>query len=506
MRPQNWRSTAPSLIVFIALLSILLKTDALAQQWSPPTRIHVGVGLYPALLVRGDTLHTAYTATLGGQTKIFYVRSCDSGSSWNEAIVLNDTIDYRRAYYARFLTNGARLMALWYEMTQDVSQLGYVAYSISTNGGQTWSAPQHALDPGLFLVYLFSAASVDSTVNVIYSKEVYPRMGFFIVRSTNFGRTWSSPRELFRCQETSLMDMEAYGDTFHFVWSGNFVQGVNWEVYYIRSQDQGLNWTEPETLTTPGDRGARFPALSINETGSMALCWMDFGDSPPGWIADIFFARSTNQGVNWFGEQELTFLHLDGNPDIFYRADMIHVTFERHDIPIREIWYMQSTDNGLTWGEETELDLDPADSHEPRVAYSNGKAYVIWADDRDNPDTIHYGGLYFSYCPYEPNAVSEGGNIPKTFSLKVYPNPFNSSTSITYSNLKGGEIRIFDIEGQLIRTFFTGGENEGRIKWDATDASGKTVSSGIYFARAQYGSKATAASQSSTCVKLIYLK
>jgi len=43
-----------------------------------------------------------------------------------------------------------------------------------------------------------------------------------------------------------------------------------------------------------------------------------------------------------------------------------------------------------------------------------------------------------------------------------------------------------------------GGE-VGKINWDATDASGERVSSGIYFAKAK-------TSQSSQAIKLIYLR
>jgi len=490
-------NTSFAIIVSIIASIALSGHDAPAQEWLPPARIHIGGGHYPALTVNGDTMHCAYTRG-PGRAKITYMRSLDAGFTWSADIVLNDTINFTNAYYPRFLINGPKMMALWYEASS-VGQLGNLTYSVSTNRGNTWGSPQHALNPGLLDVYLFSAASVDSTANIIYSRLVWPQMGFFLTRSTDFGRTWSSPSRLFWAEETSFSDMEAWGDTFHFVWSGNFAEGVNWEVYYIRSVDRGANWTLPETLTAPGGMGARDPALSINENGRLTLAWIDFRYAPPGWVADIFFARSTDQGESWQDETQLTFLHQDAYPDIFYSADTIHIAFERHDAPIREIWQIGSTDDGATWGEETELDLDPADSHDPRVAYSNGRTYVIWPDDRDNPDTTVYGGLYFSYYPYEPDAVVEGENIPETFSLEAYPNPFNSSVAITYSSPKGGEIEIFDIKGQLLRTFFTGGENEGRIKWDATDASGKKVSSGIYFARAE-------TSQSSQVVKLIYLK
>jgi hypothetical protein len=109
------------------------------------------------------------------------------------------------------------------------------------------------------------------------------------------------------------------------------------------------------------------------------------------------------------------------------------------------------------------------------------------------PDSV------FEFWIIDPSAADDEGPTPKGLSMSCYPNPFNSSTTLNFNSEKGGEIEIFDIKGQLIRTFLTGGENEGRIKWDATDATGKKVSSGTYLARLRSGEQEQE-------TKLIYLK
>ena len=82
--------------------------------------------------------------------------------------------------------------------------------------------------------------------------------------------------------------------------------------------------------------------------------------------------------------------------------------------------------------------------------------------------------------------IKPDGPQPSSFTLyPAYPNPFNSSVIIQYSNLSGSEIGIYDIQGKLIRTFGTEEGSDGKVIWDATDYSGKAVSSGIYFARAR---------------------
>jgi len=74
------------------------------------------------------------------------------------------------------------------------------------------------------------------------------------------------------------------------------------------------------------------------------------------------------------------------------------------------------------------------------------------------------------------------------FSLKKsYPNPFNLATAIQFSITKPGVVRleIFNVIGQPITTLWSGHLNAGnhRYQWDARDAAGNTLPSGIYFIR-----------------------
>ncbi|MBT3252936.1 MAG: T9SS type A sorting domain-containing protein [Candidatus Marinimicrobia bacterium] len=74
---------------------------------------------------------------------------------------------------------------------------------------------------------------------------------------------------------------------------------------------------------------------------------------------------------------------------------------------------------------------------------------------------------------------------PMTFSLQPnYPNPFNPSTSIAYTlpDLMDVEFEIFDIRGRLVKGWSLENQSRGEHKlfWDATNASGELVSTGVY--------------------------
>lgn len=68
--------------------------------------------------------------------------------------------------------------------------------------------------------------------------------------------------------------------------------------------------------------------------------------------------------------------------------------------------------------------------------------------------------------------------------ITVYPNPFNPSTSISFSNPVSGQVQvdIYNLRGQKVTSlhdaFLSKGEHN--LVWNGTDAEGKTQSSGIY--------------------------
>ena len=73
--------------------------------------------------------------------------------------------------------------------------------------------------------------------------------------------------------------------------------------------------------------------------------------------------------------------------------------------------------------------------------------------------------------------------------INVYPNPFNSSTLISYLNIEGGEIEIYNIAGQKVKTLVDETLPAGHrtIIWDGTNDRGEALSSGVYFYRVVAG-------------------
>ena len=87
--------------------------------------------------------------------------------------------------------------------------------------------------------------------------------------------------------------------------------------------------------------------------------------------------------------------------------------------------------------------------------------------------------------------------LPKvTQLLQNYPNPFNPETWIPYQLNQASEVSlsVYSSEGKLVRQIDLGLKPAGNyqrtersIYWDGRNASGESVSSGVYFYRLQAG-------------------
>ncbi len=71
------------------------------------------------------------------------------------------------------------------------------------------------------------------------------------------------------------------------------------------------------------------------------------------------------------------------------------------------------------------------------------------------------------------------------YSLSTFPNPFNPSTTISFSILEDSkvELNVCNIKGQSVKTIVNNNLAKGEhfFTWNGTDKSGKTLSSGVYF-------------------------
>jgi uncharacterized membrane-anchored protein len=92
------------------------------------------------------------------------------------------------------------------------------------------------------------------------------------------------------------------------------------------------------------------------------------------------------------------------------------------------------------------------------------------------------------------NASSGTASAVPNIIAQSYPNPFNPETHINYAlnTPENVRVQIFNVTGQLIRTFDMGYQPVGSysVRWDGRNESGDQTASGVYLYRIQAGTYA----------------
>ena len=95
--------------------------------------------------------------------------------------------------------------------------------------------------------------------------------------------------------------------------------------------------------------------------------------------------------------------------------------------------------------------------------------------------------------PYVLGSSAAGAvDLPTEYALAAnYPNPFNPVTTIAYALPEPTPVRldVYDVRGRLVARLVDTNQPAGRyaVVWDAHDASGRALASGVYFYRIQAG-------------------
>jgi hypothetical protein len=252
----------------------------------------------------------------------------------------------------------------------------------------------------------------------------------------------------------------------------------NEEIYYKRSTDAGVSWGA-DTRLTNNSADSWYPSVAVS--GSIVnVVWYDNRDGN----FEIYYKRSTDAGVSWGADTRLTNdTASSDSPSVAVSGTFVHVVWTDHRDVNYEIYYKRSTDGGISWGADTRLTNDTANSNSSSISISGSVVHVVWQDTRD--------GNYEIY--YERNPTGNVGiqnistEIPSAYSLSQnYPNPFNPATNIKFAIPKNEfvKITVFDMLGKEIETLVNEQLQPGTYEtnWNASN-----YPSGVYFYKLSAG-------------------
>ena len=200
------------------------------------------------------------------------------------------------------------------------------------------------------------------------------------------------------------------GKNICFVWTDG--RDGNREIYFKQSNDGGVSWQNDIRLTNDPN-WSEYPSVAIVDS-IIYVAWMD--DRDVNSYYDIYFKRSTNNGLSWEDDKKLTSTHKSGIPSIATAQNDVFIVWEDIRDGNWEIYFTKSSDYGLTWQTELRLTNDSAPSWRPSIAVSgyapNENVFIVWSEERDADKEIYFkksidGGNNWSEDIRLTNSVGE---------------------------------------------------------------------------------------------------
>ena len=229
----------------------------------------------------------------------------------------------------------------------------------------------------------WSIAASGNVVHVVWYDNRDGNYEIYYKRSSDGGSSWGTDTRLTNNSSLSYnSSVSLSGSTVHIVWQDN--RDGNHEIYLKRSTDEGLSWGT-DTRLTNNSSVSNNPVVSVAGT-ALHLVWYDNRDGS----YEIYYKRSTDNGVSWGADTRLTNNSFSNTPSISVSGSLIHVVWQDFRDSDDEIYYKRSTDGGVSWGADTRLTNNTGESLYPAVSVSGSAVNVVWRDDRDGNTEIYY--------------------------------------------------------------------------------------------------------------------
>lgn len=165
------------------------------------------------------------------------------------------------------------------------------------------------------------------------------------------------------------------GNIVHAVWASG--SSGDWDIFYKRSTDEGLTWGGGVLLTNdPGNDGSVDPCIAVSGS-CVCVAWTDLRYRP-NW--EIYFKRSTDAGLTWSSNLRMTDDNsLSRNPSLAVSDSVVHLVWSEAG----SAYYKRSTDKGLNWSYGTVLSDNLVSNGFPSVAVSGLKVHSVWSENNE---------------------------------------------------------------------------------------------------------------------------
>ena len=316
--------------------------------WGTDTRIsnNVFFSSNPSISISGIVIHVVWDDERDGNKEIYYNTSIDGGTSWGtDTRLTNDPAASENPCVSAY---GTLVFVTWAD-NRPSGPGGY--YKRSTDGGKNWGAETP------FGGTWNPAVSISGQViHLVWTDGRGEHPGIYYKRSTDGGITWGSDTPL-------TINVTAYSDSPSLSVSGLNVHvafrdsrnntGTGYEIFHKYSTDGGINWN-PDSQLSNFNVTVYNPSVSVSGSG-VHIVWTDNHEGN----FEIYYNRSTNGGLNWETVTRLTNnTAVSFYPFVSASGTAVHVIWQDNRDGNNEIYYKRnSTGNPVGLKDLASLDL-----------------------------------------------------------------------------------------------------------------------------------------------------
>jgi hypothetical protein len=232
------------------------------------------------------------------------------------------------------------------------------------------------------------------------------------------------------------------GGVVHYVYTGGR-SGDQGDIYYTQSTDNGTTWSAPIMLNTDGTtRPQWFPSLSVTPSGQVFVYWHDRRNTTDGQNYEIWGVRSPDNGVTWLPNEVISDVLIpqpeqpDPNVQACYAGDYNYSTafgnthyatwtdgrnqvsgHFQQDVYFAAVPAAAAASSFTVAASPSSLTIPPDGSDVSTVTVTSVGAFsdAVTLDCSGQPDEVT--------CGYSPNPVTppSGGTVASTLTVSVGP-------------------------------------------------------------------------------------
>jgi len=249
-----------------------------------------------------------------------------------------------------------------------------------------------------------------------------------------------------------------FDGNLYITFTANGLEGTTTEgadIYFAKSEDQGSNWSTPVPISSQENPSLDdfFSMIEVNSEGVINISWYDRREDSENLMTNYYTAFSRDAGESF--------------------ESAFSITSTASDFSI-----IDGQNNGFGVGEYN------------AIVSTAEEFFIFWGDGRSNDGNVNVYMSKISAQDSVPTSWQELSSISPLFNLeRAYPNPFGSSFQVEINLNKASDITVdlFDLQGKQISSNDYGYHSSGQHSLTIDGLQNHNESTYICVVRSDFG-------------------